>query len=301
MLDGILPESLFIIIEKHINKKVLNELRIRAGKPITLFLGGLSYFLGESGLVSNLSDAIIATKSMVEDIVFRASECSVYAVNEQIKKGFIVTRGGVRLGLAGHVVTENGEVRTITDFSSVNIRVPHEIKNCSLSAFDHILTESGIKNTLIISPPGCGKTTFIRDFVYQLSHKNYSYNVLVLDERGELNINDSLGHFSDVLMFIGKRAGFENGIRAMSPHIIVTDELGGEEDSEAVAYAANSGVKVLATAHASNLDDLLKKDVFKKLIKDKSFDRYVVLSSRSGPGTFEGIYNENLSRITRFS
>ena len=144
---------------------------------------------------------------------------------------------------------------------------------------DHVLS------TLVLSPPGAGKTTFLRDFVCQLSERNYAFNVLVLDERGELDLGESsaLGNFADKISFARKKVGFENGIRSLSPNIIVTDELGQEEDLDAVRYAVNCGVTIIASAHADSIETLLKKPAFKEVIDEKVFSRYVLLSLRNGP------------------
>ena len=194
---------------------------------------------------------------------------------------------------------ENGQVKTMTNFNSVNIRIPHSIKNCSLSCFPHIVHDNIIENTLIISPPGCGKTTFLRDFVAQLSERNLTYNVLLLDERGELD-TELNANFYDKIAFSSKKMGFENGIRSLSPDLIVTDEIGQEADVEAILYASTCGVKILASTHADSMETFIKKSLFQNLIKEKVFKRYVLLSKRNGPGTNEGIYNENFSRLSSF-
>lgn len=302
MLDKILPKEIYNPLLERVSFNALNEIRIRADKPIVLSIGGQRFFLGEKGMTGNLKEAIIPSRVMIEDMVFRASECSIYSVNEQIKKGFIVTKGGIRIGLGGDMIEEKGQIKTMTNFSSVNIRIPHEIKNCSLPVFAHILHDEQVYNTLIISPPGAGKTTFLRDFICQLSERNYAFNVLVLDERGELDIgkDGSIGNFSDKISFARKTVGFENGIRSLSPNLIVTDELGQEEDIEAVRYAVNCGVRILASAHSDSIESFQKKPSFSKLIEEKVFSRYVLLSMRNGPGTIEGVYNENFSRVTKY-
>lgn len=300
MLEGILPDQIFRPLLNKVGFSRLNEIRLRADKPVLLSCLGQKFFLGDSGPCKEASRAIYATKSMIEEIVFRASECSIYSVNEQIKKGYIVTSEGVRIGLAGNVVEENGVLKTMTAFSSVNIRIPHEIRNCSLKAFSSIVKDSGILNTLVISPPGAGKTTFLRDFVWQLSERNLAYNILVLDERGELNIGRGLGVFSDVISFSSKKIGFENGIRSLAPNVIVTDELGEWEDMEAVKYASNSGVNILASAHSDSIEAFSKKLAFREILEEKIFKRFVLLSMRDGPGTIEGIFDENFSRLLRW-
>lgn len=296
MLEKILPDKFYKIISEKINLKVINEIRLRADKPVVLNIGGKNFFLGENGVTTNLKSALFANKIMIEDVVFRASECSIYSVNEQIKRGYIVTDEAIRIGIGGNLIEENGKLKTMTNFCSCNIRVPHVVKNCSLTAFPQIVDENGVKNTLVISPPGCGKTTFLRDFVSQLSERNLSYNVLLLDERGELDVGIS-SNFTDKIAFSTKKIGFENGIRSLSPNIIVTDEIGQAEDIEAILYACSCGVNLLASTHAENMETFCKKPLFERVIKEKIFKRYVLLSSRKGPGTFEGIYNENFSRI----
>lgn len=299
MLEKILPDNIYNILLNKVNFNSINEIRLRADKPIVLSIGGQRIFLGEYGVTGNLKEAIKISKITIEDIIFRASECSIYSVNEQIKKGFIVTEGGIRLGLGGDLIEENNVIKTMTNFTSINIRIPHEIKNCSLPALDYLLVDGNVLNTLVVSPPGAGKTTFLRDFVYQLSERNYAFNVLVLDERGELDLgkNGSIGNFADKISFSKKSIGFENGIRSLNPNIIVTDELGKEEDSDAILYAVNCGVKVVASIHSDNINSLIHKPFFEKIIQEKCFQRYVLLSMKNGPGTIEGIYNENFSRL----
>lgn len=300
MLSSILPETVYSAISK-LPFNTLNEIRLRVGKKIVVCLAGKSYYLSANGL-SNNNEGIYVDRQMIEYVIKQATEYSLYALNNQIKQGFISLQGGIRIGLAGEVVFENKILKTIKNCSSLNIRVPHEVKNCSLNAFNYILKEN-FHNTLILSPPGCGKTTFIRDLVYQLSNHNYCYNVLIADERfeiasvtnGEPQLN--VGEFTDVYSGCTKSFAFENGIRSLRPDIIVTDEIATEKDVEAINYASACGVGVLASAHCENIAEFKRKPYFEELIKNKVFKRIVVLSNKKGPGTYEGIYDENLSFI----
>lgn len=298
MLEKILPEKIFQTIKEKVNFKSVNEVRLRAGKPVVINAGGKMFFLSEKGLTGDVKQSMFATKIMIEDVIFRASECSIYSVNEQIKKGYIMTDDGVRIGIGGNLIEENGKVKTMSNFSSCNIRIPHIVKNCSLGAFAYLIAKNEVLNTLVVSPPACGKTTFLRDFVSQLSSHGMPYNVLLLDERGELDCGIE-SNFTDKIAFASKKDGFENGVRALSPDIIVTDEIGQEDDIMAIHYATSCGVKLLASVHSDSMDALLKKHLFKSLLEEKVFKRFVFLSKRNGPGTLEGIYDENLARIYR--
>lgn len=298
MLEKILPEKFYNIIKDKINLKAVNEIRLRADRPVILDIGGKQMFLGENGVTTNIKSALFSSKIMIEDVIFRASECSIYSVNEQIKRGFIVTDDAIRIGIGGNLIEENGKLKTMTNFSSVNIRIPHIVKNCSLNAFPYIFKNNQVLNTLVISAPGCGKTTFLRDFVYQLSERMMMQNVLLLDERGELDVGIN-SNFTDKIAFSSKKIGFENGIRSLAPDIIVTDEVGQEDDIDAIEYASGCGVKILASSHCDDIETFSKKSLFKKLIDQKIFKRYVLLSKRNGPGTLEGVYDENFARVYR--
>ena len=239
---------------------------------------------------------------IIENFIRKISENSIYAFNDNIKNGFITLPKGIRVGICGTVVMEGSKVITIKDFQSVNIRIPHSVRNCSLTAFEYLVDDE-IKNTLIISSPGNGKTTFLRDFVYQLFAHNISKNILVADERSEICsvVNGKpaidLGGFCDIFTNCTKEYAFKNGIRSMRPDVIVTDEIDLDLDLNAILEAINSGVAVIATIHAKDLSQLKKKKNFNRVIEEKFFSRFVVLSGDEGPGTLTGIFDENLDCV----
>lgn len=305
MLEKVLPSNLSEILNKKVNILLINEIRLRVDRPIVVFENGRPYFLAQAGLTKNFNDAIFCDFQTISSIVFRASECSIYAVNEQIKNGFITIENGFRIGISGTAVIENNQLKTIKNFFSLNIRIPHSVKNCSLNAFHYIIENGVLNNTLIISPPGAGKTTFLKDFINQMSERKYSSNILIVDERGEIaGVNEEgktilQSNFIDVLSFMPKKDAIKFGVRSLSPNLIVTDEIASEDDINALFYAGNCGVKIIATIHAGNIDELKHKSFLKDALQTKLFSRFVVLSSNEGPGTYEGIFDENLNRLLR--
>lgn len=161
------------------------------------------------------------------------------------------------------------------------------------------MKNDSVYSTLILSAPGAGKTTFVRDLVNQISIRNNNISILVADERLEITGNNDfiLGNNVDVILNSDKKFAFETGIRSLNPDIIVTDEINLANDLIFMEKALTSGVKIIATIHANNINDLKNKKEFLSIIKLGLFERYVVLNKRFGPGKLEGVYNENLSCI----
>lgn len=298
MWQQILPPKLVSALCK-INIKTITELRMRVNKPIIIFTTQ-KFYLSNNGLTSNYSDAIILTMQEISDIVFNASKHSIYAHNEEIKQGFLTLDNGMRLGLAGEVVLDNGKIKTLKNFSSINLRFSREVKNFSLNSLMYLWDiNEGIFNTLVIAPPNCGKTTYIRDLCYQISNRNIEDNILVVDERNEIsasingNSSMQLGNNVDVYVGCSKQFGIINGIRTMAPNVIILDELATIDDINALNYAINSGVKIIATTHSLNYYTLQKKPLFKNLINLNAFERYVVLTKVDNNCKVSAIYNEN--------
>lgn len=294
----ILPEWLFKKLSTDYVIDYIQEIRLRVNQPIVINYKGCYKIITDK--IGYVVQNILASQELVSYVVSSATKHSLYAYNNQIKQGYITTDGGLRIGLCGTVVYDKDEVWTIKDISSVNIRVSHEVLNCSEKIINFVCGNNGVvKNTLIISPPGAGKTTMIRDIVNKLSNEKQINNILVVDERFEIagqmkSQNFLLGQFVDVISGSSKSYAFNECLKTMNPRVIVTDEVSKEEDLLSIKQAIKSGVKVIATAHAENINDLKFKKYFSMILQDKYFDRIVVLSKRNGVGTVEGVFDENL-------
>ena len=299
MLNKLLGEKLYSMICSRYNIEHVYEVRIRCNSPIVINYMGINVYLKNS-----FNEVVLGDKSDIERVISISSNYSLYTVENQIKQAFITAENGYRIGLSGEIVSECGisGIRSIKNIYSVNIRVPHLIHNCSYKIFKYICN-SKIKNTLIISKPGAGKTTYLRDICYQFSKLNKPYNVLLIDERYEIaGVKNGLpsieiGGCVDILSGASKEFGFNQGIRSLKPDVILTDELQSEKDYMAVIRAINSGVNVIATIHASSIEMLKQKEDFKEIINGRYFDNYILLSNNETPGKCEGVYDKNFKLI----
>ena len=296
MLNKLLPTDIYSVLSTKLNLAFLNEIRLRINSPIIISYAGKKLYLTTDGASQNCSSAILADDRLINSVVFRATENSIYSKNEQIKEGFITTDGGIRLGVCGEMVSLDNNITTIKNFSSINIRVPCEVKNCSLPILKYVLShKGGVLNTLIISPPGAGKTTMLRDLCKNISETLPNKNLLVIDERYEICAMTNgkpmlnVGHTIDCLSGTTKEFGLKEGVRVMNPDVIFCDELASVDDCLAVFKAINSGVNVIATAHAKNLNELRNKKEFEHLLNG-AIERFIVLSTDNGVGTIDSIF-----------
>ncbi len=286
MLD-FLPQH-YINSIKNLDINKLFEIRIRALQKVIINYNFNKFFLGTSGILKDSNGAITATNLDIENIISALTEKSLYAYNENIKDGFLTSKNGVRVGLCGTMVVENGKIITLKNISSLCIRIPHEIIGCSNDIFYHCLKNTP-KNLLIISPPGYGKTTILKDLIRNYN-QNTNLNLLVIDERGELAVH---GKNIDVLKQSNKEYAIQIATKSMSPDVMFMDELMTNNDFLGAYKAKNSGIKVIATAHAENVYDLLKKFIKAKEV----FDYFILLNKGNIPGEIKAIYNSELNEI----
>ncbi|MCR4434256.1 MAG: stage III sporulation protein AA [Clostridiales bacterium] len=281
----------------------LEEIRLRANKPLVVQNYSGDYFLSTDGrLTDQYGSGLYAVP---QEEIFKTlelmSENSIYAYQDEIKSGFLTLKGGHRVGIAGKIVIEGGQVKNIKDISSLNIRISREVPGCSAGVIKYLIKNSReVFNTLVVSPPQCGKTTMLRDMTRLLSDGIPEMNfkgvkIGVVDERSEIAAcykgipQNNVGVRTDVLDACPKSLGMAMLLRSMSPQVIVTDEIGGRGDKEAVMEVINAGVKLITTAHGYNISELKSRQEVLSLMEGRVFERYIVLSNRNGPGTVEEI------------
>lgn len=320
-----LPESMRDRIEKLPAQTLqqLEEIRIRTNTDTLLISGGREY---------SLRDGNEITAEVLEEILNRLLDYSYYAYEEELSRGYITIEGGHRVGICGRVTLENGQVHLIKDVSSLNIRRSREITGASEKILGAVLSPAKtpaesvpnagisagcgdekspvtsdlfgvcsssadygrmvVRNTLIISPPKCGKTTMLRDLARNLS--NAGFRIGICDERSEIagcydgKTSYDLGPRTDVLDGCPKADGILMLIRAMSPDVVMTDEIGKPEDAAAIRSALSAGVKIITTIHGSSFEDAAKSAVG-SLITDHVFETLIFLSAQPVTGTVEKI------------
>ena len=316
-LDEILEKNIYPVLPSKITsilKKVnisdicgIEEIRLRADKPLMIYKGGSDYFISNNGNISKLpSSCLVTSISDIEKTLQLMCDFSIYAVEEELKQGFLTLSGGHRVGITGRVVLEGNKIKTVRNISGMNIRIAREVKGCGRELIE-LLYKDGLKHTLISSPPGCGKTTLLRDMVRIISNGDRNlnikgYKVGIVDERSEiagcyLGIpQKDVGTRTDVLDACPKAQGMIMLLRSMSPEVIAVDEIGSIEDSMAIEDAINSGVKVIATVHGRDMAEMMKKPGIKNLMDRNAFEKIVILSRKRGPGTIENIIDSTNSR-----
>lgn len=313
-LKGILPvlpgniRSMVAALPHSITTKI-EEIRFRQGRPLVIGLFDSDVFLTAEGRPTRDDrEAYCIAPVDMERLIQLISNSSFYAIEEELRNGFVTLPGGHRVGLTGKVLLDDGKIRTLKYISGCNIRVSREISDAAAGLLPYLLDYGrGFLHTLIISPPCCGKTTMLRDIIRRLSNGVPELGLKglplgVVDERSEIAgcykgvPQLDVGMRTDVLDGCPKASGMMMLLRSMNPRVIAVDEIGRDEDVCALEDVLNAGVKVLATAHGKDLAELLERPALGRIIRLKIIERFVILGRSRGVGTIEEIIDGKTMR-----
>lgn len=298
----LLPLDMKKLVEKlpQEAKATLEEIRIREGRPLEIVYADGYRFLGTDGSLLRQSDgAYKPSGEQCRKLLERVTNYSIYAMEEELRRGYITVTGGHRIGLAGRTILDGGSVRGIRDIGGFNIRIAREVVGAAGFLLPKLLDRSRgkVSSTLILAPPQQGKTTLIRDMARSLSygltpangHSGWAgMKVGIVDERSEIAAcvrgvpTFDVGPRTDVMDACPKAEGMMMLLRSMSPEVLVVDEIGRREDAEAIREASHGGVSVIATAHAYDFHDAKGRPELSKLLEDGSFHEVVELKRTSG-------------------
>lgn len=287
----------------------MEEIRLRIHKPLMIGVGNKDFLIGKKGeIATHISQSYMVTKSDIEKTYQLITDYSVYALEEEIKSGFLTIKGGHRVGISGKTVLNKGQVKTIKDISGLNIRISKEKIGISQKILPYLIENNEFYNTLIVSPPQCGKTTLLRDIIRNLSNGVKSLNFLglkvgVVDERSEICgiyqgiPQNDVGIRTDILDACPKAEGMMMLIRSMSPQVIATDEIGKREDVYAIEEALNAGIKLITTVHGRDMEEIMRRPNVNQLLLQGIFKRIIILTNQPKVGTIKNIIDGTNNRI----
>lgn len=286
----------------------LEEIRLRLGRPLMVGQAQTDAFVNPKGqLVMSPEDAYLVSGEDIQRTLQLVSNASFYALEEELRNGYITLAGGHRVGLVGRAVVERGQVKTLKNIWTLNIRISREVVGAATPVLPYLVNHQMIYHTMLFSPPRCGKTTLLRDLIRQISNGVPVLNlpgltVGVVDERSELAgcyrgvPQRDIGIRTDVLDGCPKSKGMIMLVRAMAPQVIATDEIGCQEDVATLEEILHAGVKVLFTVHGSSLPELAARPALAYLFRLNVIERFVLLGRSRGVGTIEDILDGKTRR-----
>lgn len=272
-----LPQILTEVLPRHLCDAVsrcgalqIEELRLHSERVVTVTSEGRNLPLG-----------VILRADEMNGILKRMCGNSLYAYNRTIAQGYLTLEGGIRVGVCGCAACEDGRIIGVNDVSGLILRIPNR-PTVNVAPILSLLRESDcLRGVLIYSPPGVGKTTVLRATATEAARGITALRTVVVDTREELRYALSGEDLTlDVLVGYPRDLGIEIAVRSLGAQLVVCDEIGNVADALAVVHAANCGVPLLASAHASNVSELLLRPALRALHRARVFSAYVGLSRR---------------------
>lgn len=278
----------------------LEEIRVRVGQPLMFVYGGERRYLHRSGkaLSADWREGLFVNGEQVQEMMMYLCDYSRYAYARQLKDGFLTLPGGIRVGVAGEWMGEEKSQWGVENPMFLNIRIPGEQKGCAAWVLPYVVRREQVMHTLILAPPGVGKTTFLRDLLREISMQEWCRSVAVVDERYEIAAcqkgapTNDMGIHCDVYSGVEKGRGCMQAIRTMAPQVIGVDEIGGDREGEVLAYAMQCGVSIVATMHGETFGEYLEIMRQKKTYGQMQFQRIIRVEKMGDGKRKYSIYDE---------
>lgn len=253
----------------------VDEIRLRRGRALSVLSGDRNLFVSASGDFCRFEGALTVTDAMMNECIKNMTSASRYALDDAIAEGYIPLSCGMRAGVCGRVLTRGGKAVTLSSIDGIALRITRRVDSFATPLYT-LFKSGGVKSTLVIAPPACGKTTFLRSLI---ALSCLEYRVAVCDSRGELLCGGIERMPIDAMTHCPKDYAIETLTRVMDPQLIICDELGFGEES-ALMQNASCGVPIVASVHAANIDEAMERPFVRRICEAGVFRLYAVLSKR---------------------
>jgi len=286
-----IPERLGTEVRKYaaLYGGMINEIRLRSGGMLSVTIMG-----------ENVTSKMIVTEEECEDSFMRLCRNSLYSCNETLKEGYITTPEGIRAGICGRAVCENGKITAVSGVTSICIRIPRRIPGAGDVAYEILNEMDFLKGLIIWSVPGMGKTTLLRELIIRISGGASPKRTAVIDTRHELGAGIKSGGLIDILDGYPRSKGIEIAKRTMAPQIIICDEIATPDDAAAILEALGSGIPVVASTHAGSRKELMEQVCISSILKAEGIGAYIGLTGQTLGGYMYDIYRQNEDSTVKF-